>query len=188
MRFCPNCGAPVAQRVPPGDNRQRYVCDQCDSIHYENPKLVVGCILTWEQKVLLCKRSIEPRSGYWTLPAGFMENNESTLEGAARESLEEANAVAEDLELFGVYNIPRISQVQILFYGTLKDGFASAGDETLEVKLYSEADIPWNNLAFPVVSEALSRFFESGQQRHARASLTDLHSVPGAALDIVRHH
>lgn len=188
MQFCPNCGAGVQQRIPEGDNRLRHVCDACDTIHYHNPKLVVGCLLVWEGKVLLCKRSIEPRYGYWTLPAGFMENQESTMEGAAREAYEEANAVGENLQLFGVYNLPRINQVYVMFHGDLKDGVASAGEESLEVGLFEEADIPWDDLAFPVVVETLQKFYERNKQRSDKTCLVDIHGRPGGKLEIIRHH
>lgn len=188
MQFCSNCGSEVNLQIPQGDNRERSVCVSCETIHYVNPKLVVGCILTWEKKVLLCKRSIEPRLGYWTLPAGFMENGESTAEGAAREAYEEANATPVSLELFGVYSLPRISQVYMMFLGQLKDGYASAGEESLEVGLFEQKDIPWSELAFPVVSESLEQFFNRNQSTSERAYLADVHSRPGHTVDITRHH
>lgn len=187
QRYCRECGTGVSIRIPEGDNRERDVCDSCGFIQYDNPRNVVGCLLEWQGKVLLCRRAIEPRLGFWTLPAGFMENRETVLEGAAREAREEANAEAEDLRLFGIYNLPRISQVYLMFRGTLKDGFSSAGDETLEVGLFDESDIPWKDLAFPVVHEALMRYYESREQRHYRVHLADIVSRPGSPLDIVRH-
>ncbi|ASJ76684.1 hypothetical protein IMCC3135_33200 [Granulosicoccus antarcticus IMCC3135] len=181
------CGQPVVLQIPEGDNRQRKVCTGCDHIHYENPKNVVGCLLEWRGKVLLCKRAIEPQLGYWTLPAGFMENEESTLEGAAREAYEEATAQCDDLRLFAVYNLPRISQVYLMFYGRLRDGFAEANEETLEVGLFDESEIPWDELAFPVVTETLTRFYEMRDQRDRRVYSADILSKPGAAMDVVRH-
>lgn len=188
MQYCSSCGNQVSLKVPDGDNRERYVCEQCGEIHYQNPKNVVGCLLEWHGKVLLCKRAIEPRLGYWTLPAGFMENNESTLEGAAREAAEEANAVAEDLKLFGIYNLPRISQVYMMFHGVLKGGVASAGDETLEVALFNENEIPWNDLAFPVVVECLTRYYERRSERTKKVYFADIHGRPGASPDVIRHN
>ena len=188
MKYCSDCGCGVTRKIPTGDNRSRYVCTDCDTVHYQNPKLVTGCILSWHRKVLLCKRSIEPRLGYWTLPAGFMENGESTIEGAAREAFEEANAVAVDLELFGLYNLPRISQVYVMFQGELKDGYAAAGEESLEVGLFGEDETPWDDLAFPVVVESLRQFFARDQVSGERAYLADVHSRPGQEIDIVRHH
>jgi len=188
MQYCSNCGEQVSRKIPAGDNRERAVCEKCDTIHYVNPKLVVGCILTWQRKVLLCKRSIEPRYGYWTLPAGFMENEETTAEGAAREAYEEATATAVGLELFGLYSLPRISQVYVMFLGELKDGYAAAGEESLEVGLFEEKDIPWTELAFPVVTESLEQFFASDQSTGERAHLADIRGRPGQKLDITRHH
>ncbi len=187
IRFCQSCGHGVKQVVPEGDNRPRAVCESCEFIHYENPKNVVGCLLEWHGKVLLCKRSIEPRHGYWTLPAGFMENRESTREGAMREVKEEACAECEDLRLFGVYNLPRISQVYFMYFGRLKDGKAAAGEETLEVKLFGQDEIPWENLAFPVVTETLTRYFERRQDRTRVVHSADIFSRPGSPLEIVRH-
>ena len=188
MEFCSNCAARVTLEIPQGDNRERHVCTQCSIIHYQNPKNVVGCLLVWQGKILLCKLAIEPRHGYWTLPAGFMENGESTQDGAAREAYEEATAVAEDLQLYAVYNLPRISQVYIMFRGVLKDGFAEAGEESLEVRLFDESDIPWDELAFPVVEEALRRHYEQPEQRVRQVYLADIHSRPGARADIRRHN
>ncbi len=120
MKFCSCCGQNVSQVIPEGDNRLRYVCDDCDTIHYTNPNNVCGAILTWGEKILLCQRAIEPRHGLWTLPAGFMENGETIAEAAARESMEEANAVAKKLDLFGIFCLPFISQVYVMFQGELK--------------------------------------------------------------------
>jgi ADP-ribose pyrophosphatase YjhB (NUDIX family) len=185
--FCMSCGHPVRLQIPEGDNRQRKICTSCDHIHYENPKNVVGCLLEWQGKVLLCKRAIEPRLGHWTLPAGFMENHESTIDGAAREAFEEASARCDDLRLFAVYNLPRISQVYLMFFGRLRDGFAEANQETLEVGLFDESEIPWSDLAFPVVTETLTRFYEMREQRDRRVYFADILSRPGAELEIVRH-
>jgi len=187
QRFCHQCGSGVTQQIPEGDNRSRSVCISCEFIHYENPKNVVGCLLEWQGKVLLCKRAIEPRYGYWTLPAGFMENQETTLEGAAREVREEACAECDNLRLFAVYNLPRISQVYLMFFGRLRDGIASAGEETLDVKLYSQNEIPWDELAFPVVTETLTRYFERKHDRTREVHYADIFSRPGAPLEIVRH-
>ncbi len=185
--YCAQCGNACHQQIPQGDNRTRRVCSACDLIHYENPKNVVGCLLEWHGKVLLCKRAIEPRYGFWTLPAGFMENEESTLQGAAREAFEEAAALCDDLRLFSVYNLPRISQVYMMFQGRLRDGFAQASDETLEVGLFDECEIPWEQLAFPVVTEALTRYFEQREQPERIVHCADIYSRPGAPLEIVRH-
>ncbi len=160
MNFCSQCGAPVHVSIPEGDNLPRYVCPACGTIHYQNPKIVAGCIPEWQGKVLLCRRAIEPRYGLWTLPAGFMENGETTPAAAARETLEEANAVVKELVLYGVFNLPHINQVYMLFRGQLLDGRASAGAESLEVRLCEESQVPWGELAFPVIRETLELFFE----------------------------
>ena len=159
MKFCSECGASVRLCVPPGDNLPRYVCDACTTVHYQNPKIVAGCVLEWRGRILLCRRAIEPRHGLWTLPAGFMENSESAVAAAAREALEEANAVGEDLALYGLYSLLHVSQVYLMFRGQLKDGHASPGEESLEVALFAERDIPWERLAFTVVHEMLRQYF-----------------------------
>jgi len=182
-----HCGVACNLVIPEGDNRQRRVCSNCGHIHYENPRNIVGCLLEWQGKVLLCKRAIEPRYGLWTLPAGFMENGETTRDGAAREAGEEAGASCDDLRLMAVYNLPRISQVYILFHGELKNGYAKANEETLEVGLFDEADIPWAQLAFPVMAEALTRFFERRSTGQSGVLNADIYSRPGAPLEIVRH-
>ena len=185
--FCERCGHAAERGVPAGDNRPRRLCPRCGHIHYENPKNVVGCLLEWQGKVLLCRRAIEPRHGFWTLPAGFMENGESTLAGAAREAYEEATAECDDLRLFAVYNLPRISQVYLMFHGRLRDGFARASEETLEVGLFAEDEIPWEELAFPVVTETLERWLEGRDARVRSVHVADIASPPGAPLQIVRH-
>ncbi len=160
MKFCSHCSAPVALRIPEGDALPRHVCTACGMIHYQNPKMVVGCIPEWEGKILLCRRAIEPRRGLWTLPAGFMENGETTFQGAMRETLEEANARVEIDSLYALYNIPHISQVYLLFRARLLDLDFSAGEETLELKLFDEAEIPWNEIAFATVRNTLTHYFD----------------------------
>jgi ADP-ribose pyrophosphatase YjhB (NUDIX family) len=160
VKFCPQCGSSVEFKVPEGDDRERHVCDRCDVIHYHNPKVIVGCLPEHDGKVLLCKRAIEPRYGYWTLPAGFMENRETTAEGAAREMVEEAAAVATDTTLYRVFDVPHISQVYVFYRCGIEDGSYGIGPESLESQLFSEDEIPWNDLAFPVVHELLREFFD----------------------------
>lgn len=160
MKYCSNCGAPVQFRVPPGDTLPRHVCNACRTVHYENPKIVSGCIPEWEGRILLCRRAIEPRYGRWTLPAGFMENGETTAEAAARETLEEANARVRVGELFTLFNLPRINQVYLMFRAHLQDLDFGAGSESLEVGLFSEADIPWDDLAFLTIRETLALYFQ----------------------------
>jgi ADP-ribose pyrophosphatase YjhB (NUDIX family) len=159
MKFCSNCGAPVTRKVPPGDSIPRYVCDSCNAIHYQNPRMVVGCIVEWEDRVLLCRRGIEPRHGLWTVPAGYMENGETTYQGAIRETLEEANARVEIGPLYALYNIPHISQVYMLFRARLLDLDFRAGAETLDVRLFAETEIPWNALAFATVRNTLTHYY-----------------------------
>ena len=159
MKFCNQCAAPVILRVPTGDNLPRYICETCGVIHYQNPKIVAGCILEWQDELLLCRRAIEPRIGLWTLPAGFMENGETLQQAAAREAVEEANAAVENIRLFAVYNLPHISQVYVMFRGGLKGGAASAGPESSEVMLVREEQVPWQDLAFPVITETLKLYF-----------------------------
>jgi len=159
INFCSRCGAPVSLFVPAGDDRPRHVCNACGVVHYQNPKVVAGCLAAWGDEVLLCRRAIQPRFGLWTLPAGFMENGETTSEAAAREALEEANARVEILELFTLYDLPHIDQVYCLFRGRLLDLGFSPGAESLEVRLFREADIPWDGLAFPSITSALGQYF-----------------------------
>jgi ADP-ribose pyrophosphatase YjhB (NUDIX family) len=168
MKFCSQCGAPVARRTPPGDTHERYVCDACQAIHYENPKMVIGCIPEWQDRILLCRRAIEPRYGFWTLPAGFMELRETTAEAAAREAMEEANAAIEIGELYTLFSLPHIDQVYLIYRSRLLNLDFAPGDESLEVQLFQEGDIPWDRIAFPVVTYTLQNFFadrRAGQYR-----------------------
>ncbi len=158
-RFCSACGTPVTRRVPEGDLRERDCCDACGAIHYVNPRPVVGTIPIWGEQVLLCRRAIEPRHGYWTLPAGFMEVGESTLEGALRETQEEAGAHIEMGPLFSVFDVPHVEQVHLFFRARLLDLNFAPGPESLEVQLFTEHTIPWNDLAFKTVTTALQLYF-----------------------------
>lgn len=147
------------QRVPEGDTFTRAVCETCGIVHYQNPKIVVGCLPAHGDRILICKRAIEPRYGLWTLPAGFMENEESASEGAAREALEEANARVEIEDLYTVYSIPHISQVYMMFRARLLDLDFGPGDESLEVRLFREEEIPWDELAFRTIGRTLRNYF-----------------------------
>ncbi|MCU0972599.1 MAG: NUDIX hydrolase [Burkholderiales bacterium] len=164
MKFCSNCGAVLTIRIPDGDNAPRHVCEACGTVHYLNPKLIVGCIPEWEGKVLLCRRAIEPRHGLWTVPAGFMELNETAPNGALRETLEEANARVEIEQLYALYSLPHIGQVYMLFRARLLDLDFSAGHETLEARLFSEPEIPWDELAFATVRNTLRHYFNDMQR------------------------
>ena len=163
MKFCSECAAPVSLSIPAGDNRPRYVCASCSAIHYQNPKMVLGSIPVWERdgelKILLCKRAIEPRYGYWTLPAGFMENDETTAEAAMRETHEEAGANIELGKLFSLLNVARVHQVHMFYLATLVDLDFAPGEESLDVQMFSEAEIPWDDLAFPTIRTTLELFF-----------------------------
>jgi ADP-ribose pyrophosphatase YjhB (NUDIX family) len=159
MNFCSDCGEKVIQRIPDGDNVPRYVCDACGTIHYQNPKMVVGCIPEWGDQILLCRRAIEPRYGLWTLPAGFMENGETAAQGAIRETLEEAGARVEIDQLYTFLNLPYINQIYVMFRGRLLDLDYAAGTESLEVKMFSEAEIPWKELAFRTIKVTLEKYF-----------------------------
>jgi len=159
MKFCSNCAAPLTRRVPPGDSLPRHVCDACGIVHYENPKMIVGCVAEWQGRILLCRRAIEPRYGLWTVPAGFLENGETTAAGAQRETLEEANARVEIDDLFSLYNLPHINQVYMLFRARLLDLDFGPGSETLETRLVDETEVPWNELAFVTVRNTLTHYF-----------------------------
>lgn len=160
MKFCSQCGAPVTLKVPAGDTLPRHVCDACRTIHYQNPRMVVGCIPEWKDRILLCRRAIEPRHGMWTVPAGYMENGETTFQGAIRETLEEATARVEIGPLYALYNIPHISQVYLLFRARLLDDDVRPGAETLEVRLFLESEIPWDRIAFASVRNTLAHYYE----------------------------
>ena len=160
IKHCRECGAAVEHRVPDdGDTRERAVCPQCGTIHYENPLNVVGTVPHLGDRVLLCKRNIEPRKGKWTLPAGFMELNETTAEGAARETVEEAGAVFEMEGLFSILNVARVGQVHLFYTARLLNDHFDPGYETMEARLFTEADIPWNEIAFRTVKETLEHYF-----------------------------
>ncbi|WP_250657712.1 NUDIX hydrolase [Alkalimarinus coralli] len=176
MKFCSECGSHLRQAIPKGDNRLRHICTHCEIVHYQNPKIVAGTLPVFDGKILLCKRAIEPRLGYWTLPAGFMENQETTTEAALRETLEEAEAKVELEGLYTVMNVPQIDQVHIFFRARLINGHFGAGDETLETKLFALEDIPWDHISFPTVFQTLKHYIADHQ----------LNDFPVHVKDIVR--
>jgi ADP-ribose pyrophosphatase YjhB (NUDIX family) len=171
MKFCSSCGREVVFEIPAGDNRARHCCRHCGTIHYQNPRMVLGTVTTWEDKVLLCKRAIEPRYGFWTLPAGFLENGETTAEGAARETLEEAGARIDMGPAFSVIDVPHVDQVHMFYRATLLHLDFEPGPESLEARLFTEAQIPWDDIAFRTVGQTLRWFFED-----RRAGSFDVHT------------
>ena len=177
MKYCSNCASVLAIKIPADDSRERHVCEACGSIHYQNPRNVVGSIPVYGKQVLLCRRAIEPRHGFWTLPAGFMELGESTSHGAARETLEEAGAAVKIGPLYSLLNVPHAEQVHLFYLATMANPEFSAGEESLEVALFHEHEIPWEELAFPTVKQTLEWFFadcaagnlEAGKEFHVRS-------------------
>ena len=177
MKFCHHCAAPLVLRVPEGDDKPRHCCDDCDVIFYQNPKNVVGTLTIHDEKVLLCKRAIQPRVGKWTLPAGFMENGESSLNGAIRETKEEAgaNIIIADNSLYTLFNLPSINQVYMFFRAELADLEFNPGPESEEVALFSEGEIPWAQIAFPVVKSTLEHYFQDLKTDRFPVRMFDVH-------------
>ncbi len=159
LNFCSKCGVSLNFRMPPGDDRPRYICDNCQTIHYQNPKMVVGAIPVWENKVLLCRRAIEPQYGKWTLPAGYLENGETVAEGAIRETREEAGAAIDIVQPFTLFSLTFVSHIYLMFYAHLIDPNFSPGEESLSVRLFTEAEVPWEEIAFAVIEETLKHFY-----------------------------
>ena len=174
MKFCSHCGHPVESRIPAGDNRPRYVCTQCQTIHYQNPRIVAGTVPVWEGKILLCRRAIEPRYGYWTLPAGFMENSETTEEAAARETLEEAMAEVRLAGLYTMIHVPHIDQVHMFYLAYLTEPRFGAGEESLETDLFDLDRIPWDEISFPTVRRTLEHFVEDVQRNEFPLRISDI--------------
>ena len=167
IKHCKQCGAKVVYRLPDdGDTKARAVCTACNTVHYENPLNVVGTVPHWGDQVLLCKRNIEPRFGKWTLPAGFMELDETTSEGAARETVEEAGAQFEMQDLFSLLNVARVGQVHLFYRARLLSDQFNPGTETIEARLFTEAEIPWDEIAFRTVKETLERYFADRRTGH----------------------
>ncbi len=174
MNYCQHCGQPVQLRIPDGDDRERHVCDGCGAIHYQNPKIVTGCLPVHESRVLLCRRAIAPRSGFWTLPAGFLENGETTTQGAIRETWEEAFANVSVDGLYTVFNLPHISQIYMFFRATLADLDFRPGTESLDVRLFEEHEVPWDELAFPVIHDTLKHYFDDRKAGHFPVRVGDI--------------
>lgn len=161
MKYCSNCGHQVTLQDVPGDNRKRFVCNNCNTIHYQNPNVVVGCLPVWEDKVLLCRRAIEPRKGFWNVPGGYLENGETVEDGATREVYEEACIQVKIKGLLTIFSIPQINQVYMHFLADLPDLNFSPGEESLEVSLFKEEDIPWNEIAFSSSVFSLKSYFKN---------------------------
>ena len=179
MKFCPECGATVQQRIPAGDTLPRAVSDGCGSVHYQNPRVVVGCVPEWQGRILLCRRAIEPRLGYWTAPAGYLEIGESLMSAAARETAEEALAEVEIGSLLSVVSVLYAEQVHVMFRGQMRSASHAAGAESLETRLYDEADIPWDDIAFTSMRYALERYFEDRRRGAQGLHFHDLTHRPG---------
>ncbi len=163
MKFCSECGSSVEVKIPLGDNLPRHVCPSCDTIHYSNPRIIAGCLPIYRDQLLLCRRSIEPRFGYWTLPAGFLENGETTEQGALRETWEEAHAEVEIISMYTYTSIVHVNQVQVFYLAHLNKPEFEPTSESSEVRLFTEAEIPWDEIAFPTVETALKQFFKDRQ-------------------------
>lgn len=166
MKYCSQCASPVSQAIPEGDNRLRFVCNNCESIFYSNPKIVAGTLPVYQGKVLLCKRAIEPRYGLWTLPAGFLEEGESVRDGALRETLEEACAEVEIERLFAITSVLHVDHIQMIYLATLPEPVFASSSESLEVALFDEAEIPWQQLAFPTIAKVLQQYFADRSNNH----------------------
>ena len=174
MNFCSQCGARLSVRIPPGDHLPRYVCDTCGAIHYQNPRLIVGCVPEHDGRILLCRRAIEPRRGFWTVPAGFMENGETLQQAAARESREEALVEVEIGSMLSIVHVLHAHQVHVFFRAAMSKDEHGAGPESLETALVHPEDIPWTDLAFPSTEFSLRRYLEdraAGRELHHFATL-----------------
>ena len=175
IQHCKACGASVRYRLPDdGDTKERAVCTACHTVHYENPLNVVGTVPVWGDKVLLCKRNIEPRFGKWTLPAGFMELGETVAQGAARETTEEAGAQFELLELFSMMNVVRVGQVHFFYRARLTSDTFNPGHETIEARLFAQHEIPWDEIAFRTVKETLQHYFADAQTQQFKLHQIDI--------------
>ena len=175
MKFCSLCGSnSIDFKIPDGDNRPRHVCNNCQQIFYENPRVICGALPIWQDKILLCRRAIDPRRGFWTLPAGFMENGETTAQAAMRETLEEAQATLKIEDLYTIFNLPHISQVYFFYRGLVIDGKHNAGQESLETALVNPENIPWDDLAFPTIEQTLKLYLQDKPSQRFPIRILDL--------------
>lgn len=174
MKFCSECGEAVHRAIPEGDDRQRYVCTGCHTIHYQNPKVIVGVLPVFGDRILMCRRAIEPRRGFWTIPAGFMENGETTLQGAARETWEEARARVIEPTLYRLFDLPHINQVYLFYRAEVVEGRFGVGPESVESALFEEREIPWEEIAFPVVRVTLQEYLSDRVDGHYPVRISDI--------------
>ena len=175
MKFCSACGASIQILVPVGDNRERHVCISCETIHYHNPRIITGCLPVYQNKVLMCRRAIEPRLGFWTLPAGFLELGETVAQGAARETEEEAGAQVEVGDLYCMFNLPHIGQIYMMYLAELPEPiFSTHTDESLEVRFFTEEEIPWRELAFRTMWRTLHHYFEDRKNGNFSLHVEDI--------------
>ncbi|MGI9277644.1 MAG: NUDIX hydrolase [Endozoicomonas sp.] len=182
MNYCSHCGARVSQKIPAGDNRLRDVCEGCGQVHYQNPLIVAGCLPVFGDRVLLCKRAIEPRKGYWTLPGGFMELGETLEQAALRETLEEAGAEVNVDTLYTVFNVLHVGQVSLFFLSHLDQPVFAAGEESEVVELFREEDIPWDQLAFQTIKRTLKHYFADRKQGVFPQRIEDIDYREGKVL------
>lgn len=174
MKYCSQCGNTVSLRIPEQDDRLRYICDTCHFIHYENPRLVVCAVPCLGDRILMCKRAIEPRYGLWTLPGGFMENGETTQDAARRETFEEAGTNVDIGAMYSLYNLPHINQVHLFYLAQLASPDYAAGAESLQVALLTEEEIPWDDIAFTAVHDTLRHFFRDRRNGHFPMHVADI--------------
>lgn len=181
MKFCSHCGARLVIKIPAGEDRKRFVCEACGTIHYQNPKIIAGCLPLWQGKILLCRRAIEPRYGLWTLPAGFMELGETLEEAAIRETWEEAGAQVKQLALYTVFSLPHVDQIHLFFRAELMNTSFSPGPESLEANLFKETEIPWQELAFSTVKRTLEHFLKDQKEQRFEVKVEKLSASAGSA-------
>ena len=174
IKFCSACGSPVKLEIPSDDDHVRAVCTGCGIVHYQNPKIVVGCIPELDTRILMCRRNIEPRKGTWTLPAGYLENNESVQEGALRETVEETRAKVKIIEPYRLFNIVRVSQIYLMFRAIVVSDSFGPTKESIEVRLFEKKEIPWENIAFESIRQTLEHYFMDRRQGRFPFRIFDL--------------